>query len=284
MNRAGSPLIPSAGSFTDGQFTASPQGQLLLDYLQDKFGIPVEIQKGNAGGAGYFSAYGGKDGYGGSLDKDRRVVYFNTEDPDVHLLAHESAHAYDPSLIKMHKNEEILGERINPLAGYTYGNEVKAEEAADYLNAFVGASPAHTRLTSEALAQKEANEYLKAVGLPNPGLNDPWYRNYPGEHVEAAVDKAYALMANPYTPGTSARDQYIRNTFDTSDMFNAPVVPGAQNLGDSTQWDMRDAITQRYLDLGLNPGLDKATQKIRGRAEAYLDRMLPDARKDDSKF
>jgi len=275
---------PSAGSFIDGRFEASPEGQLLLDYLQNKFGVPLEVQKGNTSSGGYFDSRGGDSGYGGSLDKNRRVVYLNADSPDVHVLAHESAHAYDPSLPKMHANEGVLLERSNPIAGFTYGQKVEPQTASDFLNAFMYASPAHTRLTSEAVAQKEANKYLKTIGIVNPGLEDTWYRDYPKEHVEATIDKAYALMANPYTPSTSARDEYIHRTFDTPTMYESPFMPSARNLGDSTQWDMRDATAQNYLRLGLNPDLSGSTRKVQARAEAYLDRMLPEAKKSDYSF
>lgn len=274
----------SAGSFVDGQFVASPEGQLLLDYLNNKFGIPVEVQKGSTEAGGYFNFLGGKGGYGGGLDKNRRVVFLNDSSPDVHVLAHEATHAFDPSLQKLHENENILSKGQSAIAGFTYGNEVDPRRAPEFLNAFMHTSPAHTRLTSEALAQKGANESLEAIGLPNPGLQDSWYRNYPNEHVEASIDQAYALMANPYTPSTSARDQYIRQTFDTPTMYSAPNAPSARNLSDSTQWDMRDAVTKRYLELGLNPELIEATQKVRSRAEAYLDRMLPEAKKSNNIF
>lgn len=275
---------PSAGSFVDSRFTASPEGQLLLNYLQNKFGVPIEVQKGNTDSGGYFDSRGGDSGYGGSLDKDRRVVYLNADSPDVHVLAHEAAHAYDPSLPNMHASEGVLLERSNPIAGFTYRQGVEPQMASDFLNAFMYASPAHTRLTSEALAQKEANESLKAIGVANPGLEDTWYRNYPKEHVEATIDKAYALMANPYTPSTSARDEYIHRTFDTPTMYAPPSIPSARNLEDSTQWDMRDAVAQNYLKLGLNPDLSEAARKVQARAEAYLDRMLPEAKKSEYNF
>lgn len=275
---------PSAGSFVNGRFEASPEGKLLLNYLQSKFGVPIEVQRGGGKSGGYFDARGGDSGYGGSLDKNRRVVYLNEDSPDVHVLAHESAHAYDPSLPKMHANEKVLTDQTNPIAGFTYRRNVEPKMASDFLNAFMYASPAHTRLTSEALAQKEANEYLKAVGIPNPGLQDTWYRNYPGAHVEAVIDKAYALMANPYTPSTNARDEYIRQVFNASTMHEAPFIPSVQNLSDSTQWDMGETIAKNYLKLGLNPDLIETTRKVQARAEAYLDRMLPEAKKADSNF
>lgn len=274
----------SAGSFTGGAFSPTPAGQLLLDYLQDKFGVPLEVQRSSSPSQGYFDARGGEKGYGGTLDKSRRVVFLNPESADIHTLAHEAGHAYDPSLIKMHQDEAFLSNIANPIAAFTYGRDVEPKDASGFLNAFLYASPSHTRLTSEALAQKEANESLKAIGVANPGLEDTWYRNYPKEHVEATIDKAYALMANPYTPSTSARDEYIRRTFDTPTMYAPPSTPSARNLEDSTQWDMRDAVAQNYLKLGLNPDLSEAARKVQARAEAYLDRMLPEAKKSDYGF
>lgn len=286
MSVTASPSIEkqSAGSFTGGAFSPTPAGQLLLDYLQDKFGVPLEVQRSSSPSQGYFDARGGEKGYGGTLDKSRRVVFLNPESADIHTLAHEAGHAYDPSLVKMYQDEAFLTNRANPIAAFTYGRDVEPKDASDFLNAFLYASPSHTRLTSEALAQKEANESLRAIGVDNPKLNDTWYREYPAAHVESSLDKAYALMANPYTPGTSARDEYIRNTFNTPTLFDPPDAPSMRLLDDATQWDMRDAVTKKYLNLGLNPDLTEATRKVQGRTEAYLDRMLPDAKKSEYTF
>lgn len=282
----------SAGVFTDGAFRASPEGKLLLDYLQNEFGVPIEVRQieqrsdqPSSSTKGYFMVPGAdQSGYGGSADPNRRVVYLNSEAPDVHVLAHEGAHAYDPSLPKMVKDEAFLGDRSNSVAGFTYGREVEPGMRPDYLKAFMGTSPAHTRLTSEALAQRDAAKSLEAVGVANPGLNDPWYREYPGRHVDASLDKAYALMANPFTPGTPMRDAYIYKTFDTPNMYEAPGGLSQRVVDANTLIDMRDKSAQNYLELGLDPGLGTETNKVKARAEAYLDRMLPTAKKSDYVF
>ena len=282
----------SAGAFTGGIFQASPEGRLLLDYLQSEFGVPIEVRQieqrtgqPSSSTKGFFVSSGtDESGYGGSSDPTRRVVFLNPEAPDVHVLAHEAGHAYDPSLPKMAEDENFLANRVNPIAGFTYGREVEPNMRPDYLKAFIGSSPAHTRLTSEALAQRDAAKSLEAIGVANPALNDPWYREYPGRHVDASLDKAYALMANPYTPGTPMRDAYIYKTFDTPNMFEAPTGLNQQVVDTNTLIDMRDKSAQNYLELGLDPNLRAETNKVKARAEAYLDRMLPTARKSDFVF
>lgn len=282
----------SAGSFANGVFQASPEGKLLLDYLQSEFGVPIEVRQieqrigqPSSSNKGFFMSSGAdQSGYGGSADPNRRVVFLNPEAPDVHVLAHEAAHAYDPSLPKMDKDEAFLANRINPIAGFSYGQDVEPQMRPGYLNAFVSSSPAHTRLTAEALAQRDAARSLEAVGIANPGLNDPWYREYPGRHVDASLDKAYALMANPYAPGTPMRDAYIHKTFDTPSMFEAPTGLNQRVVDTNTLIDMRDKSAQNYLELGLDPNLGAETNKIKARAEAYLDRMLPEAKKSDYVF
>lgn len=288
----GRPESPSAGAFVDGKFVATPEGQLLLDYLNSKFGIPIEVrQLKNSGGEGLGAGMaaggvfrpGGVDesGYGGSRDAQRRVIQLAPGSESASILAHEAGHAYDPALINAPAQEEAVMRRANPLLDAVFANNVPSEASAEFLDRYMSATPAHSRLAAEAVAQKNAAESLKNLNFAHPETQLSWYREYPNSYVESGLDKAYALMANPYAPGTQDRGNYMGQVLNTAGIAGSPLGIGDREEEATKFWDMSDEIARRYMDLGLNPEFAAKEREIQNRASDYLDRMIPDAHKTD---
>jgi len=289
---SGRPQSASAGSFVDGRFVATPEGQLLLDYLNDKFGIPLEVRElggdkdiglgAGMSAGGIFTPRGvDESGYGGSLDKKRRVVQLAPGEETTSILAHEAGHAYDPALVNAPAQEEAAMRQANPLLDAVFKRNVPSDIAGGFLERYMGATPSSSRLAAEAVAQKNAAESLKALGIAHPEMQSSWYREYPNSYVESGLDKAYALMANPYAPGTQARGGYMGQVLNTAGTAGSPVDTVYQQEDATKLWDMSGEITRKYANLGLNPSFAAKEREIQGRASDYLDRMIPDAKKTD---
>ena len=288
----GRPQSASAGSFVDGEFVATPEGQLLLNYLNDKFGIPIEVRelKGDGDvGLGAGMAAGGiftpsgvdESGYGGSLDKTRRVIQLAPGEETTSILAHEAGHAYDPALVNAPAQEDAAMRQAGPMLDAVFAKNVPSEISGAFLERYMGATPANSRLAAEAVAQKNAAESLKALDIEHPEMQSSWYREYPNSYVESGLDKAYALMANPYAPGTQARGGYMGQILNTAGMAGSPVDTAYRQDDATKLWDMSDEITRKYANLVLNPSFAAKEREIQGRASDYLDRMIPEANKTD---
>lgn len=272
-------VSPSAGFFTtQGAFVPSPEGQKILDFYRDKHQIPLEIRpvppeelKANAGVGGYFRTVGAdKQGYGGSFDPERRIVFLNPESATSSVLAHEGYHAYDPVLPRSQQHTSIGRE--------AYGNKLidaalnkSVQDPGAYLETYLTQTGPSEVFQVESRTQRGAKDVLSNLGISHPEAERAWYAGYPKSSISKGISSVADLLTIPRGP------QQFESAFIGSAIQGAgnPSPGGTINsYGGDVSYDYGKAKALELLDLYLNPAFTKTADKVRNRADIYADRVI----------
>lgn len=272
------PLSSSAGFFSDGSFVPSEEGSKLLDYFKDRYNVPIEVQpvpverlRASPGLRGYFNSLGtNAAGYGGSLDPNRRVVAVNPDAADIHTLAHEAGHAYDPVLLKSGQQIEKQRRNLVPnIGGAAMTGQLT--NPSDFLNTYIDFMGPRNVMHTEVTAQKSAAEFLKDIGSQHPERDQPWFQGYPKSFIDTGIGSATALMTIPNAPEQIKRGYVESGLFDQRNPFGPDYVP---DFYGNVVYEPREDRLRRVLNLSLDPSYQKAVSDIERRTQTYLDRQL----------
>jgi len=267
-----------AGNFRDGIFVPSEEANKLLSYLKKRYNVPTEVlslpddvlkTKPGIRGA-FYSAGVTPTGYGGSADPNRRVVTLAPKAGDLHTLAHEAGHAYDPVLHRSNVQVQQQRQSLVPNVGDA-ALAGQLTRPGEFLNMYIDFMGPRSNLHSETTAQKMAAEYLKDISSKHPERDQPWYQGYPKSFIDKGIGSATALMSIPSGP------EQLKVGYVEDALFNNEKPFGPSYVSDfygNVVYEPREDQMRRVLDLALDPEYRKTVNEIERRTQTYLDREL----------
>lgn len=228
----------------EDQYDLSPAAQKTKDFLNQKIGKEIVLQKVEPISPEGAHAYYKSEGPGGSLDPRKRALYVR---PDVTypVLFHEVGHAADP----------MLATRADTFNPNVINNLKDPGARLEYVFEHVG----KPSVKSETEAQSFVGRNLPAYEKQNPNLNigsdrfinQPYFKEYPADFATKAVD-------NFYRAELSGRGQ---------DVIEEDADRGVARR-------IFQPSSEKALDFALNPELKKKEDEVLDFTRQYIDARL----------
>lgn len=241
------------GSPLEDQYELSPTAKKTKDFLSEKIGKELVLQKVDPFTPEDVAAYYVSEGPGGSLDEEKRALYVR---PDVSypVLFHEAGHAADPALATRTDtfNPNVVRDIRDPGARLEYVFEHLGKP----------------KVKSETEAQSFVGRNLPGYEKQNPNLgsessrfvNQPYFKEYPASYGTKAIDNFYRAelggRGQVVTEEDADRGVAMRTFQPSSDTalnfaLNSELREKENELLD---------FTRQYIDTRLNQFQDKPTQ------------------------